>query len=773
MTRFVLQFSRMPEYQIKTSGQRLEITLSDTSVFAGADLPLPDERLVQMLVGQSKNKLVLSFLLRRPPYFVNGVKDEKYNRISIDVHWKAGQKRTRPAIARSMPGQPSVVDSGGVIRRAISSKYRGRWLEFFVEYEPQVQLQVPITYTVAPFPCLALFEDVDKLLPLEVLGLAQQGKWQAAFNALYHVGLDGVQGADNVRLLLVRADIQYRAGKVEDVQRYIKQASDGLGKLPTVDEALSGSLDLQRVYEMSVASSTSYEFSAELDAFEHSYPPPAQLYFDLLQAEVAIAVGDFERSRAALDAGLLVGVGSLEPYYRLHRADLTFLRGDMSGAVEQYMAVDELFKSILGDDSLLPPFSLANYAVSLYRTRKYDDAIEKLKQLLPVISGSEELDMTRYIMALALIHRGDRDEGYDLLHQIASGTVGSSLAKGKIADMGMQVADIYSRRRAVEEYAYLGDELVDRELRAEMQFKHALALHIMGGDLAAIDELEQFLRNDHLSALRVHAQALLAELLPTAIHNLVASEKYYAALLLVEKNRDLLVATSRDFSFLIELGQVFTSMEYAGSAERLYLYLLDVNDIGDKQELVFAPLLVSLKQQGRYDKVIEYAQRYFSAYPQGKNRAAVFLLQLQALLSTGDGAEVMTQLQQENRPHSVEIDRLAAKLAWEHNLVAMARQNIDAVVGDDFSSASPGDQMLQAEILLLQGELSAALQRYHNLGSVPGFADQAHYREASILLQQDQRRAGLKLLQQLVDTGIESQWRTLAQETLKIERFDR
>ncbi|MDY0191577.1 MAG: hypothetical protein RBR22_12685 [Desulfuromonas sp.] len=773
MTRFVLQFNRLPEYLIKTSGQRLEINLADTFVAADADWPRTDERLVQMLVGQAKDKLVLSFLLRRPPHFVNGTKDENRHRITIDVHWQQGQKGTRPAIASSVLGQPSVMENGGVISRSISSKYRGRWLDFFTEYESSVKLSVPLTYTNAPFPCLALFENVDGVLPLEVQNLAQQREWKLALLAMDNVGLDGTQGANGVRLLLVRADIQCRAGKVKAARRYLRQASDAIDELAKTDEALSGCLELQQAYVASVASASPYEVSAELDAHVHRYPASAQLYFDLLQAEVAIAVGDVERCRALLDAGMLIDVGSADPYYRLRRADLIFLRGDMEGAVEQYAAVEELFQASFDAGTTLPPFSLANYAVSLYRTQQYAGAIEKIKQLMPQIAGNEERDMARYIMALALLHSGELDAGYDLLHQIATGTVGASLAKGKIADMGMQTTDIYSRRRALQEYADLGAQWVDRQLRAEMQFKHALALHIMGDDLAAIDELDKFLRIDHLSSLRAHAQALLAELLPPVIHQLVADEEYYAALLTVEKNRDLLVATSRDFGFLIELGQVFTQMEYAESAERLYLYLLDVNDVGDKQEQVYAPLLMSLMKLGNYAKVIEYAQRYFSAYPQGENRAAVFLLQLQAMLAQEDVDAVMTLLRAADRPQSKQINRLAAKLAWEGNLLSLARQNIDAVVGDDFSSAAPEDQLLQAEIMLLQGEPDAALLRYRNLDSLPEFAEQANYREASILLQQGQRRAGLKLLQQLVDTGNEGPWCVLAQETLKIERFDR
>jgi len=771
LSRFVLQFSRLPEYQIKTSGQRLEVDLMDIEMSSAAVLPAPDERLVQILVGKAKGKLVLSFLLRRPPYFVNGVKDDRYNRISIDVHWQAGQKGTRPAISRKLPGQMSIDNDGGVVSRAIASKYRGNWLAFYADYEPPVHLVVPVKYTVAPFPCLALFEQEGDFLPLEVLSLAQRGEWPSAFSALDHVGLESADGGDQFRLLLIRADIQYRAGKIAAAQRYLDQALDQLDELTDGNEQLTECLRLQQAYVDSATSATPYEFLAEIDEQEQITSPAAQRYFDLLNVEVAIAVGDYQRCRALLDTCLLHDPGDLEPFYRLRSADLVFLRGDLAGAVEQYAALADVLMA--GESEVRAPFSLANYALALYRTQQYADAIERLKQLLPALNDGEERDMARYIMALAMIHSGDMDGGYDLLHQIAAGTVGASLSKGKIADFGMQSNDIYSRRRSLQEYAELSEQFLDREWRAEMQFKHALALHIMGRDLSSIKELERFLRNDHLTKLRAHAQALLAEVLPVVIHDLVAREKYFEALVLVEQNRDLLVATSRNFDFLVELGQVFTKLNYADSAQRLYTYLLDVNDVGERQEQVFAPLLNSLLQQENYDRVLSYAKRYFNDYPQGKNRSAVFFLQLRALLAQGNEDEVIRELQKKKHPESVAINRLAANLAWKHKLVPMAQQNIDAVVGDDFTNAAPADQLLQAEILLYQGEMSAALKRYRNLSTIPGFVDQASYRAATILLRQGQRKQGLKLLQKLVDMDKESQWRSLAQETLSIERFDR
>lgn len=769
MTRFTLVFSKLPPYHIKTSGQRLELTMGETSASAKLALPQADERLLQILVGQAKDKLMLAFLMRRPPHFVNGTRDATHNRLTLDVHWRARQKNTRPAISASVPGHLTVGDKGGMLVRAIASKYQNGWLKFFNEYERKPKLHVPITYFVAPFPCLALFESVDKILPFEVEALVRQEEWKSAMTALEHVGLDGVRGEDLARIMLIKADIQQRAGNVRVSQRYLKRVADILDNLESVPELLSGCLSLQQLY--SSTAQTPYDLLAQVDSVSLNLTQEVQPYFDLFQAEVALAAGAVNRARAVLTAGVLSDIGTLEPRYRLRLADVAYLSGDVSGASEQYAAIEGVLG---GDDGLIRyPFSLGNYALSLYRTKNYAAAETKLRQLLSANIQGDAYEMVRYLLALTLIHQADANAGYNLLHQVSPGTVAARLARCKIADLSMQLDDLRSRRRALQDYAALAQEMLDRDGRAEMQFKHALAQHIVGQNLAAIEELVHFLKLDRMSELRSHAQVLLAQLLPGAIHNLVKQGNYYQALILVEQNRDLLIATHKNFDFLLELGRVFTGLEYYDSALRLYLYILDATDVGDKQEQIFEPLLNTLYEQGDYEREEHYIKQYVADYPQGKSFARIFYLQLQAQLALGKKDLVLEKLQQTGRPQSVEINRLAANLAWKNGMVAMARQNIDAVIGADVKSALPKDKLLQAEIMLCQGEDNAALPIYRKLAEIEEFTDQAKYRQAEILLRLGQRASGLKVLQQLVDEGKQSQWRMLAEETLQVLRLKR
>ncbi|MBW2185820.1 MAG: hypothetical protein JRG71_05280 [Deltaproteobacteria bacterium] len=306
-----------------------------------------------------------------------------------------------------------------------------------------------------------------------------------------------------------------------------------------------------------------------------------------------------------------------------------------------------------------------------------------------------------------------------------------------------------------------------------MQFKHAVAMYLMGHRMAAINELQHFLKSDRMSDLVPHAQALLVEILPGVIHDLVDEGKYFKALVLVEQNRDLLVSSQKNFSFLVELGQVFSKLEFSERALRLYLYLLDVTAVGERQEQVYMPLMAALAQQHAFQRVIEYAGRYGALYPDGASRAAVFLLKVQALQALDRQAEVQQLLRDPQRPQSVEINRLAATLDWQGNFVQSAAQSIARVVGDDITQADGADVLLQAEIMLSQGKLNSALSRYQHLKSITEYAEQAQYREATILLKQGFKTRGLNILEQLVENSNDGQWRTFAQETLEIERFSR
>ena len=360
--------------------------------------------------------------------------------------------------------------------------------------------------------------------------------------------------------------------------------------LPEEQPALSEYVRLLNMYIAAREFADPYQLMAalELDA-QRQADGRFLAYSELLHAEVALATNDVRSAQIVLDGQMKHGKAVLVNHYQQRQADIWFAQGNYAAAVEQYQAL----AGQLADS----PRSLAGFAMSLYRQKDYDGAIVQLKRFLDGVEDPESRDMARYLLAMSMIHRGDKDAGYDLLHQIIPGTQGALLAKAKIADLSMVVDDFHSRRRARNDYAELADLMVDRDRRAEMQFKQALGSYLLGQRLDAVEELRYLLRSDRMTDLAGHAQALLADILPDVIRGMIEEKKYFSALVLVEQNRDLLVASQRNFDFLIGLGEVFSQLEFSDRAVRLYLYLLDHASEEQQTMQVYIPLLEALMQQ--------------------------------------------------------------------------------------------------------------------------------------------------------------------------------
>lgn len=623
-------------------------------------------------MGQSKEKLVLSLLLRRPPYFVNAVKELQSRRLMIDVHWKDVQSGTRPAIARSLPGELSLQNRGAVGSYGIDSKYRNDWVRFYRDYERQIALPLPLRYTLAPFPVLSLVGAVEDVVPLEVAELVALGEWKSALAALKSIGYEAEQGNQFARFLLIVAELHLRNNDYLRAQRMIDKARDLMDEEA---EALQAVADLLQMYVAAGRLHDPYQLMADLQLMTERHDVPAlRPYVELFYAEVALATGYFRQAQPILEEQLLLGVGSLGNLYQQRLADAEFAQGNVRGALERYHGLREQLRE--------SPMSLASFALSLYRTKDYSGAVEQLKLLSELTENAEQRDLVRYMLAMALIRSGEGGPGYDLLHQIIPGTLGAVLAKAKIADLSMEVDSFQSRNRAMREYSELIDQMPGRDGRAEMQFKHALARYLLGQRMEAVEELRQLLKADRMTDLAPHAQALLAEILPDLIRGFVEDEKYFNALVLVEQNRELLVASQRDFSFLIDLGDVFSQLEFSDRAIRLYLYLLDYAGTQERTAAVYVPLLKALLQQESYGRALEYVGRYEKNYPNGAQRAEIYLYKVKALLGQGDGEAAYAALTQKQRPRSAELDRLTAQLAWERGDVALAQQYIAAVVDE-------------------------------------------------------------------------------------------
>ncbi|MDD2557224.1 MAG: hypothetical protein RBR43_03755 [Desulfuromonadaceae bacterium] len=797
MIKIVLSFDRVPLYTLATSGQKLEITLLDTRVREEMPAPGDSDSIARVLVGEATDRLLLSFLLRRPPRFVNAHKLDGGKQIVLDVHWREQDSGSRPAISRSLPGGLHVSTTGGVSRKAIASKYQGHWEQFFRDYERAVELNIPLGYTLPPFPLIGLCVPAHECVPLEVLEAGEAERWDVARSAYTGVGFTSLSLREKVTRDLLLAEMALRERGCSNAYGFlarIKAAiSDvtGQGNVGGFDfPELEQCLALMELYLRTCSPGQFYAeqphvLLAELELAVAAHTALAQQpYVTLLQAEAELALG---RSEVALQLlGTLDATTSeMGSVVTRRRADALYKRGDFEAALKLYAELDAAEE--LGDFA----YSLGSYASTLYARKEYLKAQEVFSHLHDLLEDQEQRDMARYFIAMSMLHAENTDSALNLLGKIMPGSYAAKLAKLKLADLSAVSPRIESREQALSDYATLLNEMPTRAGRAEVEFKQALTHHLLHHAKEAVATLRHFLTIDRISPLRVYAQALLAEILPPYIEELVAEQQHFDAMLLVEQHREILVSTQRNYAFLLNLGKVFSELEFYARAVKLYEYVLDATKQVEKLEPVYSPLIRALYEQGNYRNVVTYARRYLEQFRDGDiwydemHASSVYLDYVMALLKLGRENEADTLLSTPKRPRGAALDRFAARRLWRQNEIIAAGQQLQRIVAENIEAqgsalgvdggALAEDVYIYAESLYAQKQLAAALEYYQRLVDTSEYGLASMYRMGSILIEQGERSRGRLFLSQVAEsaeTDINSRWKRLAQQSLEIERFD-
>jgi tetratricopeptide (TPR) repeat protein len=782
MVRIVLGFDRMPLHELSTSGQKVEVRLLDTYVDQGLSVPEDNESIARILIGEGSNHLLLSFLLRRPPAHVNAVQRKHENEIEIEVFWRRQDEGMRPAISRSLPGGIHIGPVGGVSRRVIASKYRGNWEQFFLDYEREVELEVPLRYTYPPFPALGLYLPAADLIPLEVQQAGAASEWEIARNGYSGAVFDNLFVREEQVRNLVLADISLREGRCSAARGYLHafaSVAENREKSTerqdsTGDEefwkGMQACADLLGLYCLSCGEKHPYALLAELTlSVSADSDLGKQPYVTLLQAEAELAAG---RSEIALQLLEDLKNRELEPPGVVLRreADARAAQGDADFALRIYPQLDE--------EGLLDgaPYSLGRYARILYANKKYTAAQQVFSRLYDMVETRELRDLVRYFQAKSLLHSGDSDAALKILDKIMPGSRASRLARLKIADLGAAGSDIESRRQALADYVRLYPRMPTREGKAEVQFKQGLTYHLLQQTEQAVATLRDFLHRDRVSSLRPYAQALLAEILPPYVERLIAEERYFDAMLLVEQNRDILVATQRSYDFLLHLGQVFRELEFYPRAVKLYQYVMDATGDEDKLEPVYLPLIEALYARGDYRSVVKYARGYLEQFgtdaegEAGSRVAQIYLAYVRALLQLEREDEARELLRAAQRPRSAALDRFAARYFWQRNEPALAGKQLQHTVEE--GNADAQDIFMYAESLYSQEKYAAAFDYYKQVSDVDEFRLPAQYRMGTILVEQGERERGLTFLTRVAESNGDSPWKRLAQQSLLIQRLD-
>jgi outer membrane protein assembly factor BamD (BamD/ComL family) len=823
-SQIILHFSAIPTFQVKTSGQRIDLTMRGVFIDQNFKNLPEDGTLAGMTRETVRDETSLSFQLRRPLMRVDSsfllqkttpqsTAAQSGTQLVLNITWndesqerltKDDLPKIRPAILKEMPGTLRISPDATTARRVITSEYAGQWKRFLKEYESGLAIEPSLEYSLPPFPSLALTNPVlIKSLPTpNYQQLEEQGRqegWDAVVSTIKDILRKEFPPGEREELLLLYGEALIRAGHpIESHELNIKLA-DGLQASAISSTARYLGLQAQ------AAAGKPYDAAYELAFLLQEVTPtnPLKPYLELLQVEIAIATNNIDKASLLLDAKTTRYSDVAEQLFVLRKADVLFASGRSD---EAYTLYDE----VRHHDNLLSehPDSRAKFASILYQKGMYNDALKQFINLAASLYKLPGQDLAFYAAAMSQYKNVRETQAKLMFENIAKDFPGGDAyfrARLKLNDLFVlseisapaspekdpssslsadtaapdaqsteelqQAQDYFENFDPAQIYAEIAATAPEREVREEAAFKQALVGYFHNDYTTSITLLEDFLRTNSSGKLVREAEALLVEILPSEIKKQIDGKDYIKALTLVEKNRPLLLSGDIRGDFLTELGLAFASVLFWNRAARVYLYLMDIAKNKTEEEKVYLPLLQAFYEKGDFDQVESYSKKYLADFPNGQDGASIAYLYISALYKNNHTSEALPLLKRNNLPMNNDLHALAGKIYFEAGQYAQAEAQLAKLMANDLNSATPVEIMLRAEALFRDGQGNKALPLYRHLKENAAYRDQAAFRTAQVQMAGNNRAEGLKLLQGLVEKAENPLWRRMAEETLAVAKL--
>ncbi len=754
-TRITLEFSTLPKFTMEDSGQRVDLLLNNVQLSPKLHNLPEDEKVVKVLLAEKKQELMVSILLRRPPKQVVTESKQSPPRVIVDVYWDVDEV-ARPAVAFKISDMPPRKAGRRAARFQQESPWKDHWDKFFRDYRTYWKLELPINFTLPQLPALI----VDEKSPLWPL---QQHVNKNMFLSLIQTAT-GLSNLDQQQLYLrdlLVAEAQLRTDATEaGIARLDKlRRAEGVEQarveyLTAYGQALDGQplvalLTLQQL----------------LPKLAESHPLLPFIHF--LFAETALAAGQDRVALEHLQIKGLIWSDSLLVPLEMRIADARAGLGELDEAIAVY-------RDLVEEPGLFDyyRFSINRAAFSAFRNKDYKFSSSLYRQLVEPLKEESGDDLLLFAAGSSAYEAGDMGWGMIGLQRATldrPATEGGDRGELRLIDHRLISGGELKLLQVASEYLQLGQRSQFRPVREESRFKHALALFLAGEHRESVAALMRFRKEFGSSPLIREADQLILQQLPTVVHQLLEQKNDLQAVVLAEQNRKLLLRSGFQKDFLRDLATSFERLGLYERAGRVLLYLFDRTAGKPEQQAIYLPLTQSYLKREEYQKAADYADRYLTDFPQGEDAGALFGILLDAIEREGDEDKLLTWLNREDRPSSPALEIRAAHIYWRVGQLKSVVQSLERV--------RQAGKLLKVKEMALLGEAyyqlnknSAADKIFRQLHKDPVFGVQARYRTAQILLQQQQRKEALNLLDQLVETDGDSSWGKLAQDLLIQEK---
>jgi len=764
VAQFYFSFDKTPEFKSFRSERRIDLEFYGTTCAPSVSLGKADQNIVKILPRPAKDRYILSLFFRYRPqhYKLTRSIDGK---LVFEVLLGNKYSKSYQDLAEQLKGLTTLNRNAGESTNPyLSSPYAKNWLLFFSQYESPVQLEIPISFSLPPFPLIALLPPAGKdnlrLIDSQMSELAEQKLWGELAGKVLRAIENRQDEQDKKLLALTYGEVLSRAGKFDEAFRQLYLLKD------TYSDELLGTYANYLLYQLRAVHENPYIADVGYRSLESSIGNslPLAPYLLLSQIETAIATKDHQRLNHLLQRDDVAFPQLVAEKIQIHQADYWY-------AIHQQIKAQAAYR-LLADSSLLQtlPYSLGGYCNGLYSQKQFTEAATCYQKLSTLVTGEELTALIDYKKDMAKLHT--MKEGTELIDEFANiakllphseAGFRSELKRNDLLFLQNKTWGL----QAIENYAAIAKEATSRSIREEAIFKQALVQAILGDAGASIDLLHNFLREFLTGDVRISAQALLIDLLPKQIKRLVDNHQYLQPLILAKQNKLLFQNQWIDSRFLAEIAEAYSRIGIYDEAQKLYLYLIGIMPV-DQKEDYFPPMIKAAYDNGNFSLVDDYSAQYDYTYPQGRYSSEIFLLRLHALVADDRLSDALLLLP-DPLPENDDLYHLSIAVFFRtdhyRNCLESAKKLI--AMGSDLSAI---EQYMYAESLYVTGNFDDSEQAFLKVGKENDFYEQSLYRLAELARKKGKEKKALSFFQKIVETEKNSLWKEFAERELQFTK---
>lgn len=762
IVQFYFTFDVPPEFSSIRSDRRIDLEFFKTTSATSVSLSSPDKDIVKILPRSADDKFILSLFFRYRPQDHTLTKSSD-GRLVFEVLLGNEYSKSYQKLADRLKGL-TVLETPSLhaLNPLLISPYAVDWMSFFSRYEAPFTLNIPVKFSLPPFPLISLLppggEANLQLLSAEMVDLARQNLWDDLAKKL----LESIQNIEDVEaeklLALTYGEVLSRKGKFADAfkQLYLLKEQYGDELLGTYAKYLL--IHLGSVHEDPYLAANNYKL---LEPAINTLPLAP--YFLLSQMETALATADYARLNHLL---LREDVA-----FPQHIAEIVHIRqADYWYAIHQPIKAKAAYQLQTGSQVLQTmPYSLAGSCHMYYDLQKFNEAATCYNTLSTLVSDEILLGLIDYRRIMSRMNAGDQTSLIDEFSRIEKnypGTEPGYRAALKKNDL-LLLQDKTWGLEAIAHYAAIAQKATSRPLREEALFKQALVHALLDEKPKSIQLLQQYLREFLTGDVRISAQALLIELLPGEIKRLVDNKEYIEALVLAKQNKDLFQNKWIDKKFLVDIAEAYNRIGIYDEAQKMYLYLIEIMPAEQREEL-FLPMIQATFDHGNYSLVDDYAAQYAYTYPDGRYTDEVVFFRLQSLVVNERLSDAL-RLLPEPLPENIAVYELATALFFRTDNYEKCLE-VAKKLARIKNPLSHKEQYMLAESLYRTGLFAEAEQAFISISKESDFYQQGLYRLAELARREKNGKKALSFFEKLVETEKNSLWKQYAERELQFAK---